>query len=70
MRDNLCKYLAEKYPTAFTQWLLKDSSENVSILKLTLTEKTGQTIYQLKHGMLSNYLIQQLKQPDIPIILA
>ncbi|MDG2990461.1 Rpn family recombination-promoting nuclease/putative transposase [Candidatus Synechococcus calcipolaris G9] len=36
MRDNLCKYLAEKYPTAFTQWLLKDSSENVSILKTEL----------------------------------
>ncbi|MDG2991509.1 Rpn family recombination-promoting nuclease/putative transposase [Candidatus Synechococcus calcipolaris G9] len=36
MRDNLCKYLAEKYPTAFTQWLLQDSSEDVSILKTEL----------------------------------
>ncbi|MDG2991577.1 Rpn family recombination-promoting nuclease/putative transposase [Candidatus Synechococcus calcipolaris G9] len=36
MRDNLCKYLAEKYPTAFTQWLLNDSSEDVSILKTEL----------------------------------
>ncbi|MDG2989699.1 Rpn family recombination-promoting nuclease/putative transposase [Candidatus Synechococcus calcipolaris G9] len=36
MRDNLCKYLAEKYPTAFTQWLLQDASENVSILKTEL----------------------------------
>ncbi|MDG2990917.1 Rpn family recombination-promoting nuclease/putative transposase [Candidatus Synechococcus calcipolaris G9] len=36
MRDNLCKYLAEKYPTAFTQWLLNDASEDVSILKTEL----------------------------------
>ncbi|MDG2992182.1 Rpn family recombination-promoting nuclease/putative transposase [Candidatus Synechococcus calcipolaris G9] len=36
MRDNLCKYLAEKYPTAFTQWLLNDFSEDVSILKTEL----------------------------------
>ena len=37
MRDNLCKYLAEQYPTAFTQWLLKDSSPQVSILKTELS---------------------------------
>ncbi len=30
---------------------------------------TGQTIYQLKYGLLSNYLIQQLKRPAIPIFL-
>lgn len=31
--------------------------------------KTGQTIYQLKHGLLSDYLIQQLKRPAIPMLL-
>ena len=27
--------------------------------------KTGQTIYQIKYGLFSSYLIQQLKRPDI-----
>lgn len=31
--------------------------------------KTGQTIYQLKYGLLSNYLIQQLKRPAIAMSL-
>ncbi|MBW4450252.1 MAG: transposase [Spirirestis rafaelensis WJT71-NPBG6] len=31
--------------------------------------KIGQTAYQLKHGLLSNYLIQQLKRPTIPMSL-
>ena len=26
---------------------------------------SGQTIYQIKHGLLSNYLIGQLKRPDV-----
>lgn len=35
----------------------------------TLAYKTGQTIYQIKHSLLSNYLIQQLKRPDIPLLI-
>nr|WP_180966262.1 hypothetical protein [Fischerella thermalis] len=31
---------------------------------------TGQTVYQIKHGLLSNSLIQQLKQLDITMLLA
>ncbi len=31
--------------------------------------KTGQTIYQLKHGLLCDYLIKQLKRPAIPMFL-
>jgi hypothetical protein len=31
--------------------------------------KTGQTIYQIKYGLLSDYLIQQLKRPDISMYL-
>lgn len=31
--------------------------------------KTGQTIYQIKYGLLSNYLIQQLKRPVIAMSL-
>jgi hypothetical protein len=34
-----------------------------------LAYKTGQTIYQLKYGLLSNYLIQQLKRPVLPMFL-
>nr|WP_322675859.1 hypothetical protein [Nostoc sp. DedQUE03]MDZ7971078.1 hypothetical protein [Nostoc sp. DedQUE03] len=34
-----------------------------------LAYKTGQTIYQIKHGMLSNYLVQQLKRPDFPMFI-
>ncbi|MBW4669765.1 MAG: transposase [Cyanomargarita calcarea GSE-NOS-MK-12-04C] len=34
-----------------------------------LAYKTGQTIYQLKYGLLSNYLIQQLKRPLLPMFL-
>ena len=32
-----------------------------------LAYKTCITIYQLKQGLLSNYLIQQLKRPAIPM---
>ena len=31
---------------------------------------TGQTIYELKYGLLDNYLIQQLKRPAIAMVLA
>jgi hypothetical protein len=34
-----------------------------------LAYSTGQTIYQIKHNLLSNYLIQQLKRPSIPMCL-
>lgn len=34
-----------------------------------LAYKTGQTVYQIKHNLLSNYLIQQLKRPSIPMCL-
>ena len=31
---------------------------------------TGQTVYALKHGLLSQYLIQQLKRPAVAMTLA
>lgn len=34
-----------------------------------LAYKTGQTIYQIKHGLLSNYLVQQLKRPTVPMFI-
>jgi Transposase DDE domain len=34
-----------------------------------LAYKTGQTIYQIKHGLLSNYLVQQLKRPAVPMFI-
>jgi hypothetical protein len=34
-----------------------------------LAYSTGQTVYQLKHGLLSDYLIQQLKRPVLTMTL-
>ena len=36
----------------------------------TIAYQTGRTIYQIKHGMLSNYLIEQLKHPSVQMSLA
>ncbi len=35
----------------------------------SLAYKNGQTIYQIKHKLLSNYLIEQLKRPDVSMLL-
>jgi len=35
-----------------------------------LAAQTGRTIYQLKHGLLDDYLIQQLKNPSLEMVLA
>jgi hypothetical protein len=35
----------------------------------TLAYQTGQTIYKIKHNLLFNYLIQQLKRPDVHMCL-
>ncbi len=34
-----------------------------------LADQTGQTIYKIKHNLLSKYLIQQLKCPDVYMCL-
>ncbi|CAA9412808.1 hypothetical protein AVDCRST_MAG94-6528 [uncultured Leptolyngbya sp.] len=36
----------------------------------TITYQTGRTVYQLKDGLLSAYLIKQLKYPSIQMTLA
>ena len=36
----------------------------------TIAYKTHRTIYQIKHGMLPNYLIEQLKHPSVQMSLA
>ena len=35
-----------------------------------LAYQTGQTIYRIKHGLLQEYLIQQLKNPTVRMVLA
>ena len=35
-----------------------------------LAAQTGRTMYQLKHGLLDDYLIQQLKNPSLRMVLA
>ena len=32
--------------------------------------ETGRTVYQLKHGLLDDYLIQQLRNPSLKMVLA
>lgn len=34
-----------------------------------LAYKSSQTTYQIKQGLLSNYLVQQLKRPDVPMFV-
>jgi hypothetical protein len=34
-----------------------------------LATQTGQTIYQLKHGLLDDYLCSQLKDPSLKMTL-
>lgn len=36
----------------------------------SIAYQSGKTIYQIKHGMLSDYLIAQLQQPSVPMTLA
>ncbi len=35
-----------------------------------LTYQSGRTIYQIKHGLLQDYLIQQLKNPTVQMVIA
>lgn len=35
-----------------------------------LAAQTGRTVYQLKHGLLDDYLIQQLRNPSLNMVLA
>lgn len=35
--DNICKYLAEEYPTAFADWLLSEATTNIQVLKTELS---------------------------------
>lgn len=35
-----------------------------------LAYRTERTIYQIKRGLLHDYLVQQLKNPSIPMVLA
>lgn len=35
--DNICKYLAEKYPAEFVQWLFSEQPSNIRVLKTELS---------------------------------
>jgi hypothetical protein len=35
-----------------------------------LATQTGQTVYRLKHGLLDDYLVQQLRHPSLKMVLA
>lgn len=36
----------------------------------TLAYETGHTVYQIKHGLLHDYLVQQLRNPSVKMVLA
>ena len=36
----------------------------------SIAYQTGRTVYQIKHGMLSYYLIEQLRHPSVQMTLA
>ena len=42
----------------------------VWVRRKALAVETGRTVYQLKHGLLDDYLIQQLKNPSLQMVLA
>jgi hypothetical protein len=35
-----------------------------------LAYQSGRTVYQIKHGLLHDYLVQQLKNPSVQMVLA
>jgi len=35
-----------------------------------LAYQTGQTLYQIKHNLLDEYMVQQLKNPTVQMVLA
>jgi hypothetical protein len=35
-----------------------------------LAYQSGRTVYQIKHGLLQDYLVQQLKNPSVQMVLA
>ncbi len=41
-----------------------------SRLKHLAYQSGGRTIYQIKHGLLHDYLVQQLKKPTVRMVLA
>ncbi len=42
----------------------------VGVRLKALAVQTGRTVYQLQHGLLDDYLIQQLKSPSLKMVLA
>jgi hypothetical protein len=35
-----------------------------------LAHQSGQTVYRIKRGLLHDYLVQQLKNPSVQMVLA
>jgi hypothetical protein len=50
--------------------MLAACSSYTWVKKIIKKYSTGKTVYQIKHGLPSNYLIQQLKRPGFAMTLA
>jgi hypothetical protein len=59
--------MSKEPPTAKT--IIAELAGLVWLRLKQLAYSTGQTVYQLNHGLLSNYLIQQLKHPTLNMTL-
>lgn len=65
-RPRDCPYITLVFPTSAARlWIIPMLSGIMAS-----AYKSSQTIYQVKHGLLSNYLVQQLKRSDVPMFIA
>lgn len=45
--DNICKYLAEEYPTEFARWLLAEEITDIQVLKTEMSVQLQERVQGL-----------------------
>jgi predicted transposase/invertase (TIGR01784 family) len=70
--DNLCKYLSEKYPDRFAQWLLGESTTSVEVLKTELglepIRADSLTLLRTQDCILHvEFQVQVITDPPLPL---
>jgi len=69
--DNICKYLAEQYPTEFARWLLSDSATDIQVLRTELNVEPiradSLTLLQTSNQILHlEFQTQPTSNPPLP----
>ena len=69
--DNICKYLAEQYPTEFARWLLSDSATDIQVLRSELNVEPiradSLTLLQTSNQILHlEFQTQPTSNPPLP----